>query len=108
MPQSVSLNIIYSDFYINLTITDTALFQYIRKGSIENHKRIYRKSNNCFCGVPESDIEHILKVCPQRGNYRNTYFPKDWGNMDIKELLFDTFSTIGIRKIMKEYFDCFL
>lgn len=62
--------------------------------------------NDCYlCDTPDVNIEHIIKNCNLWDNVRLSYFPSNWNNLTIKDLLHLKGASFGIKMIVKWYFE---
>lgn len=92
----VNIHIIYSDFYLNRLVTGHGIDPNFQK-------RMFNRDDTFLCGQRKADMNHIITHCWKFNNIKDQYFPTHY--LELKDFLKSKRSTIGIRLIIKEYFN---
>lgn len=65
----------------------------------------FNKDSKCLCGYFDDTIDHIIKYCDIVSDLRTQCLSEADLSKDIKTLLLRRDTTLGIRRLMKAYFD---
>ncbi|GIZ04013.1 hypothetical protein CEXT_360021 [Caerostris extrusa] len=63
--------------------------------------RFFNASPDCSCGTIEEDRHHIVFQCPQWADIRQKYFPSNFINLTLLQLLSNKKARKGVEAIMK-------
>lgn len=95
---SVSTHRVIGNFYINQLLTghgSNAMYQ----------NKFHNKSNICICEDTLGSIQHIIFECPLLAEIRNKYFPKNFIEVPIINLLSNLKSRMGLYVMAKFMFE---
>ncbi|GIY44537.1 uncharacterized protein CDAR_189441 [Caerostris darwini] len=91
---TINLNRIHGNFYLNQIITG--------HGAIGTHQhRFFNANSVCLCGV-EEDKSHIVYKCKRWTKLRKKYFPVNYQQQTLLQLLSNKKARTGMECIMKE------
>lgn len=92
---------IYSDFCVNQFISGHGVFP-----AYQN--RMHQKNMNCICGCINGDVKHILYDCNKFVGIRETYYPRNYGVLTIRDLLHDKYVLYGMKLIVDHFLKLYL
>ncbi|GIY89678.1 uncharacterized protein CDAR_84041 [Caerostris darwini] len=90
----INLKRIHGNFYINQVITAHGVIGLYQS-------RCFNTSPVCSCGTSDEDRSHIVFQCPQWANIRKQFFPSNFINLTLLQLLSNKKARTGVEAIMK-------
>lgn len=92
---------VYGDFFTNQFITRHGIFP-------KYQKDFHRKNVRCLCGSTEGSVEHVVYLCNYFLDIRREYFPTDYNNMNLKQLIRINKVRKGLVKIVNIFLQAYL
>lgn len=92
---TVSLKRLQGDFYLNQVYTGHGAF-----GPFQN--KFFGRNPICFCALEDATIEHVLYRCSNYEKERNDFFPRNYPNWTLIDLMKDASTRKGIRLILMD------
>ncbi|GBL74202.1 hypothetical protein AVEN_231077-1 [Araneus ventricosus] len=85
----------HGDLLINQILTTHGCFP------VHQH-RIFGKSPDCECGRDQGTVSHYVYGCQIYREVRQKYFPKNFFQLGILELILNTCAKIGLKIIIQD------
>ncbi|GIY23216.1 RNase H domain-containing protein [Caerostris darwini] len=98
---NISIHRLHGNYFLNQVITG--------HGAIANYQhKFFSSSTVCSCGTEIEDREHLIYRCENWTATRGKYFPKNFLNRTLIQLLSHKQASIGIELILKRKLELIL